>query len=75
MAKGVIQLAGTVHKLIDRSLLNQLPLAQIWLVGADALYDEVRIPNIHEWAIGKDVEVTIRPLGMDANESQSGAGQ
>jgi hypothetical protein len=60
MAKGVIKLAGTVQKLIDRSLLNQPPLAQISLVGADHLYDELRIPNIHEWETGKDIEVTIR---------------
>lgn len=75
MAKGVIKLAGTVQKLIDRSRLNQPELAQISLVGADHLYDELRIPNVHEWEIGKDIVVTIRPLGMDADESLSGAGQ
>jgi hypothetical protein len=60
MAKGVIKLAGTVQKLIDRSLLNQPALAEISLLGADHLHDELRVPNIHEWAIGKDIEVTIQ---------------
>jgi hypothetical protein len=60
MEKGVIKLAGTIQKFIDRSLLNQPPLAHISLLGADHLYDELRVPNIHQWGMGKHLEVTIR---------------
>ena len=60
MAQDTIMLTGSVKKLIDRSLLNQPQQAQISLVGADFLYDELRVPNIHKWEIGRDVEVTIR---------------
>ncbi|HUZ94611.1 MAG TPA: hypothetical protein VMU57_06825 [Edaphobacter sp.] len=62
MAKDTINLSGSVKKLIDRSALNEPQQAQISLVGADFLYDELRVPNLHKWEIGKDVEVTIRLL-------------
>ena len=62
MAQDSITLAGSVKKLIDRSALNEPQQAQISLVGADFLYDELRVPNVHKWEIGKDVEVTIRLL-------------
>jgi hypothetical protein len=62
MAQDTITLAGSVKKLIDRSALNEPQQAQISLVGADFLYDELRVPNVHKWEIGKDVEVTIRLL-------------
>ena len=62
MAQDTITLTGSVKKLIDRSLLNEPQQAQISLVGADFLYDELRVPNIHKWEIGRDVEVTIRLL-------------
>jgi hypothetical protein len=62
MAQDSITLAGSVRKLIDRSALNEPQQAQISLVGADFLYDELRVPNVHKWEIGKDVEVTIRLL-------------
>lgn len=55
-----ITLAGTVVKLIDRSLLQQPQEAQIALAGAGHLYDELRIPNTCEWEQGRSVEVTIR---------------
>jgi hypothetical protein len=61
MTQTIITLAGTVQKLIDRSLLNEPQQAQISLVGADALYDEIRVPNVHKWEVGKGIEVTIRP--------------
>jgi hypothetical protein len=57
-----ITLAGTVKKLVDRSIVNELQQAQIYLTGADHLYDEVRIPNIYKWEVGRRIEVTIRPL-------------
>ena len=56
-----ITLAGTVKKLIDRSVVNEPQQAQIYLNGADHLYDEVRIPNIYKWEVGKQIEVTIGP--------------
>lgn len=56
-----ITLAGTVKKLIDRSVVDEPEQAQIYLVGADHLYDEVRVPNIYRWEVGKAIEVTIRP--------------
>jgi hypothetical protein len=62
MAQDTITLTGSVKKLIDRSLLNEPQQAQISLVGADFLYDELRVPNIHKWEIGRNVEVTIRLL-------------
>lgn len=61
MTPGFITLTGTVKKLIDRPLADQPQQAQIWLAGADHLYDELRVPNVHNWEIGKAVEVTIRP--------------
>jgi len=61
MTPGVITLAGTVKKPIDRSAVNEPPQAQIFLAGADHLYDELRIPNVHAWEVGKSIEVTIRP--------------
>jgi len=62
MNPNTITLAGTVNKLIDRSALNQPQQAQISLSGADYLYDELRVPNIHQWEIGKNIEITIRVL-------------
>jgi hypothetical protein len=44
-----ITLTGTVCKLIDRSLTRGIQQAQISLVGADAFYDEIRIPNTQNW--------------------------
>jgi hypothetical protein len=61
MTKDVITLAGTVQKLVDRNILNQPQQAQISLVGAEYLYDELRIPNLHNWEVGRCIEVTIRP--------------
>jgi hypothetical protein len=57
-----ITLTGTVCKLIDRSLTRGIQQAQISLVGADAFYDEIRIPNTQNWKVGKGIEVTIRPI-------------
>jgi hypothetical protein len=62
MALGVITLAGTVAKLIDRRMTNESQQAQISLAGADFLYDELRIPNSCNWKVGDGIEVTIRPL-------------
>ena len=61
MKPGIITLAGTVRKVIDRSVLNEPQQVQISFAGADYLYDELRIPNIHKWEVGKGIEVTIRP--------------
>jgi len=61
MKPGIITLAGTVRKIIDRSVLNEPEQAQISFAGADYLYDELRIPNIHNWEVGKGIEVIIRP--------------
>ena len=57
-----ITLEGTVKKVIDRPLLAELQQVQIYLAGADHLYDEVRIPNVYKWEVGKRIEVTIRPV-------------
>ncbi len=57
-----ITLEGTVKKLIDRPLLAEVQQAQIYLAGADHLYDEVRVPNIYKWEVGKRIEVTMRPV-------------
>ncbi len=66
MTQQTITLAGTVLKLIDRSMLKQPPLVQLHLHGADHLYDELRIPNTLGWEAGKRVEVTFRLLPADA---------
>jgi len=55
-----ITLAGTIQKLIDRSMTQQPQQIQIGLHGADHLYDELRIPNTLGWQEGKTVEVMIR---------------
>ena len=62
MALGVITLAGTVAKLIDRRMTNESQQAQISLAGADFLYDALRVPNSCNWKVGDGIEVTIRPL-------------
>ena len=62
MKQGTVTLIGTVQKLIDRSMLKESQHAQIALVGADYLYDALRIPNTLGWEVGKAVEVTIRLL-------------
>jgi hypothetical protein len=62
MTQLTITLAGTVQKLIDRSMTKQPQQVQIGLRGADHLYDELRIPNTLGWEEGKSVEVTIRLL-------------
>jgi hypothetical protein len=61
MREDTITLAGVVQKLIDRTMVNEPQQAQISLSGADYLYDELRVANIHKWEIGKGVEITIRP--------------
>jgi hypothetical protein len=61
MTQGIIILAGAVKRLIDRPVAAEQQQAQISLVGADFLYDELRVPNVHKWEIGQGVEVTIRP--------------
>jgi hypothetical protein len=60
MTPELITLMGTVRKVIDRSRTAQQQQAQISLAGADHLYDELRVPNIYGWEVGKDIEVTIR---------------
>ena len=65
MKQHTITLAGTVQKLIDRSMLKQPQLAQLSFAGADHLYDELRIPNTLGWEEGKTVEVTFRLLTPD----------
>jgi hypothetical protein len=62
MIQPTIILAGTIQKLIDRSMTKQSEQVQIGLRGADHLYDELRIPNSLGWEEGKAVEVTIRLL-------------
>jgi hypothetical protein len=62
MKQGMITLAGTIQKLVDRSASKEPQQAQITLAGADYLYDELRIPNTLGWEEGKAVEVTIRLL-------------
>ena len=62
MKPGTITLAGTILKLIDRSLVKGPEEAQITLAGASHMYDELRFPNTFEWEQGRAVEVTIRLL-------------
>jgi len=62
MVQSTITLAGTIQKLIDRSMTKQPQQVQIALRGAEQLYDELRIPNTLGWEEGKTVEVTIRLL-------------
>jgi hypothetical protein len=62
MKEHTITLAGTIQKLIDRSILKQPQHVQIGLQGAEPMYDELRIPNTLGWAAGTSVEVTIRML-------------
>lgn len=68
MIQAKITLKGVVRKLIDRSIVNEPQQAQIFLTGADHLYDEVRIPNVHQWEVGAAVEVTIRPRTEDLQQ-------
>lgn len=56
-----ITLTGTVRKLIDQSRIGEPEQAQIGLAGAGHLYDEVRVPNVHGWSIGEQIEIVIRP--------------
>ena len=60
MKQDRIKLTGVVQKLIDRTLLNEPQQAQISLSGAEYLYDELRIANVHRWEIGKSIEITIQ---------------
>jgi hypothetical protein len=62
MTQPTITLAGTIQKLIDRSMTKQPQQVQIGLQGAEHLYDELRIPNSLGWNEGTQVEVTIRML-------------
>jgi hypothetical protein len=62
MIENTITLAGTVEKLIDRSLIKEPQQAQISFSGAETLYDEIRILNTHGWEVGKRIELTIRSL-------------
>jgi hypothetical protein len=71
MTPGVITLSGTVKKLIDRSILDEPQQVQIALIGADHLYDELRIPNFHKWEVGKGIEVTIRSVPSFNARSES----
>jgi hypothetical protein len=66
MAQPTITLSGTIQKLIDRSMVEQPQQVQIGLLGADHLYDELRIPNSLGWNEGGQVEVTIRLLHPSA---------
>jgi hypothetical protein len=62
MMNTTITLAGTVKKIVDRSKVQQPQQAQISLQGADFLYDEIRVTNVHNWEVGKGIEVTLRAL-------------
>ena len=62
MTQQTITLAGTIQKLIDRSMIRQPQHVQIGLQGTEHLYDELRIPNTLGREEGKPVEVTIRLL-------------
>jgi hypothetical protein len=65
MTQPTITLAGTVQKLIDRSMPKQPQMAQLSFPGADHLYDELRIPDTLGWEEGKTVEVTFRLLSPE----------
>jgi hypothetical protein len=69
MTQPTITLAGTVQRLIDRSMLKQPQQVQIYLQGADHLYDELRIPNTLGWEEGRTVEVTFRLLPAHLSQS------
>jgi len=60
MKQDRITLTGIVQKLIDRTLVNQPQQAQISFSGADYLYDELRVANVHQWEVGESVEITIQ---------------
>lgn len=60
MQPGIMILAGTIQKLIDRSALQEPQEAQISIDGAGHLYDELRIPNTQNWEVGRAIELTIR---------------
>jgi hypothetical protein len=62
MTEQIITLAGTIQKLIDRSMTREPQHVQIGLHGAEHLYDQLRIPNTLGWEEGKAVEVSIRLL-------------
>jgi len=47
-AHGRITLVGTVRKLIDLPSSHGAQQAKIALDGADYLYDEVRVANVHK---------------------------
>lgn len=75
MTQPTITPAGTIQKLIDRSMTKQPQQVQIGLCGADHLYDELRIPNTLGWEEGKSVEVITRLLSPVAQRSRRrGAG-
>lgn len=56
---GSVTIAGTVRELIDLPCGHGPQQVQIALDGADYLYDEVRVANVHKWPVGNSVEVTI----------------
>ena len=60
MKQDRITLTGVVQKLIDRTLINQPQQVQIYLSDADYLYSELRVANVHQWEVGKSVEITIQ---------------
>jgi hypothetical protein len=69
MTQKTITLAGTVQKLIDRSILKLPQQVQIYFQGADHLYDELRIPNTLGWEEGRAVEVTFRLIPSDLSQA------
>jgi len=54
MGPDSIRLAGTVKA------LEEGPLVQIVVEGADEQFDALRIPNVHNWQEGKRIEMMIR---------------
>jgi hypothetical protein len=69
MTPKTITLAGSVQKLIDRSILKLPQQVQIYFQGADHLYDELRIPNTLGWEEGRAVEVTFRLIPSDLSQA------
>lgn len=65
-AHGRITLVGTVRKLIDLPSNHGAQQAQIALDGADYLYDEVSVDNVHKWLVGNNVESNNHVALMEA---------
>ena len=59
------RLAGNVSEISRRDLYqDHQERITLWVEGAEPLYAEIRVPNVHQWLVGQRVLLIIMPISQ-----------